>query len=696
MRRGLKGLIVASFLSFSPFSVHPGLAQSPWADCAAKTSDRIIAGCTRILAGGSKTPVRERVLAYINRGIAYYDRGELDRALADYTSAIRLDPKNAEALSNRADLKLRKGDIESAIEDYSAAIEINPKLAGAFNGRGNALRETGQIDRAISDYEKAIELDPDSPFAYNGRGNALRDKGQADRAIEDFNKAIRIDPSYGTAFIGRANVFSDKGDWVEAIKDYDAALDLDPKDITALNNRGTAYQNMGSLDSAIRDYTAAVALDGRRAALYFNRALAYHAKGDTQNAFEDYTSTIQRDPNYAYAYYNRGQIAQNKGDLRQAIADYDKAIQINPNYAQSYVSRGVARLRQGDARKALEDLRNGLRLDERQVSAYIALGEAYVKLKMFDQAQNELNRALVIDPASAEVLYQRGVVFEAQGKPELAVKDFDSAISLDPEHQMARGARLAAAQRLLAPAKAAVIVAEPQGRLNRVALIIGNAGYKNVSRLPNPPSDAKAVAQTFQSIGFRKVVLVEDQGRESLISELRRFRELADSADWAVIYYAGHGMEIDGTNYVVPVDARLLADRDVPDEAISLSRFLDAVDGAKQLKLIILDACRDNPFLSKMKMSVASRSISRGLARIEPEGSTLVAYAAKNGQLAMDGKGANSPFVTALVSRMLTPGLEIRKVFGLVRDDVLAATRRQQEPSIYGSLGGDDYIINPD
>ena len=163
-----------------------------------------------------------------------------------------------------------------------------------------------------------------------------------------------------------------------------------------------------------------------------------------------------------------------------------------------------------------------------------------------------------------------------------------------------------------------------------------------------------------------------------------------------MIYYAGHGMEIDGTNYVVPVDARLLADRDVPDEAISLSRFLDAVDGAKQLKLIILDACRDNPFLSKMKMSVASRSISRGLARIEPEGSTLVAYAAKNGQLAMDGKGANSPFVTALVSRMLTPGLEIRKVFGLVRDDVLAATRRQQEPSIYGSLGGDDYIINPD
>ena len=695
MRRLLKGLLTAAFL-LCPFSLQIGLAQSPWADCAAKTSDRIIAGCSKILAGGSRTPLPERVLAYINRGIAYYDRGELDRALADYTSAIRLDPKNAEALNNRADLKLRKGDIESAIEDYSTAIELSPKLASAFNGRGNALRESGQIDRAIADYDKAIALDPASPFAYNGRGNALRDKGQTDRAIADFNKAISIDPSYGTAFIGRANAFSDKSDWVEAIKDYDAALDLDSKDITALNNRGTAYQNMGNLDAAVRDYTAAIALDNRRAALFFNRALAYHAKGDTPKAFDDYTSTISRDPNYAYAYFNRGQIAQNKGELDKAIADFNKAIQINPNYAQSYVARGVARLRQGDARKALEDLRNGVRLDERQVAAYVALGEAYVKLKMFDAAHNELNRALVVDPASAEVLYRRGIVFEEQGKLELAVKDFDSAIALDPEHQLARGARLTASQRLLVPAKTAVTVTEePQGRLNRVALIIGNSGYRNVSRLQNPSSDAKAVAQAFTSIGFKKVLLVEDQGRESLIAELRRFRELADAAEWAVIYYAGHGMEIDGVNYIVPVDAKLLSDRDVPDEAIALSRFLDAIDGAKHLRLIILDACRDNPFLSRMRMSVASRSIGRGLARIEPEGSTLVAYAAKNGQIALDGRGVNSPFVTALVGRMLTPGLEIRKVFGLVRDDVLVATSRQQEPSIYGSLGGDDYIINP-
>jgi uncharacterized caspase-like protein len=203
------------------------------------------------------------------------------------------------------------------------------------------------------------------------------------------------------------------------------------------------------------------------------------------------------------------------------------------------------------------------------------------------------------------------------------------------------------------------------------------------------------VAKAFQVIGFRQVIEVSDQTREGMLSALRRFRELADTAEWAVIYYAGHGIEIDGMNYVIPVDAKLATDRDVPDEAVALSRILDTVDHAKQLKLIILDACRDNPFLNKMKVAYASRSIGRGLARVEPEGSTLVAYAAKHGQVALDGTGEHSPFVTALVGRMLTPGLELRKVFGLVRDDVLTATKRQQEPFIYGTLGGDDFIINP-
>ena len=126
------------------------------------------------------------------------------------------------------------------------------------------------------------------------------------------------------------------------------------------------------------------------------------------------------------------------------------------------------------------------------------------------------------------------------------------------------------------------------------------------------------------------------------------------------------------TNYLVPVDAKLERDTDVYDEAFSLDRVLVAVAPAKQLRLVILDACRDNPFARTMKRSVASRSIGRGLARIEPASpNTLIAYSAKAGSTALDGDGKNSPFTLALARYLATPGLDVRKAFGFVRDDVL-------------------------
>jgi tetratricopeptide (TPR) repeat protein len=664
------------------------IADTEWADCSSADTSRIIQGCSAILAKTSKIPLKQRAVAYVNRGIAYYDRGELEKALADYSAAIRSDPVSSEAYHNRADLELHKGDLLAAIADYTKSIDLNSKSASAYNGRGNALRESGKIDRAIADYDLAIKLDPKSPFPYNGRGNVWRDKGELDRAIEDYSHALALDPKYTTALIGRANAFSDKADWQKAIKDYNSAIALAPQDATAYNNRGAAYQNNRNFDQAIDDYDRALAIDPTRSSFYFNRALAYHLKGELDRALQDYTATIQRDASYAFAYHNRGLILYEKGEFDQAIADYTRAIQVNPIYAQSLTSRGIAILRKGDARKALDDLNASLRLDDRQPSASIALGEAFGQLKMYDDAMAQLNRAIAESPDSSEAYFQRGRVFEARGESAQAAKDFETVRALDPTRTDAREAlQRAKVARLDKPASVS--------RLNRVALVIANSKYQRFGQLLNPKRDGAAIAEAFQRVGFRQVVVVEDQTREQLLAALRSFRELADPAEWAVIYYAGHGIEIDGVNYIVPVDAKLVSDRDVQDEAITLSRVLDTVERSTQLKLVILDACRENPFLSQMKISSATRSIGRGLARVEPEGSTLVAYSAKSGQVALDGTGETSPFVNALVGRILTPGLEIRKLFGLVRDDVLMATGSKQEPSIYGSLGGDDYIINP-
>ena len=177
------------------------------------------------------------------------------------------------------------------------------------------------------------------------------------------------------------------------------------------------------------------------------------------------------------------------------------------------------------------------------------------------------------------------------------------------------------------------------------------------------------------------------------VSEMRRavrdFTEQTRDADIAVIYYAGHGIEVNGMNYLVPVDASLRRDIDVEDETVSLDRLLQVLEPAKRLRLVILDACRDNPFTKSMARTMANRSVGRGLARVEPVTSdTLIAFAAKAGSTAADGSGAHSPFTSALLKHIVTPGLDVRLAFGRVRDEVLANTGSKQEPFVYGSLGG--------
>jgi uncharacterized caspase-like protein len=223
----------------------------------------------------------------------------------------------------------------------------------------------------------------------------------------------------------------------------------------------------------------------------------------------------------------------------------------------------------------------------------------------------------------------------------------------------------------------------------RVALVIGNSTYANVPRLPNPANDAPAVADLLKAVHFDSVQLQLDAGIADLRRAVSDFAYLAADADIAVVYYAGHGMEIDGNNYLVPVDAKLVRDFDVDDEALSLDRALRAIEPARRLRLVILDACRDNPFLKTMNRSVGSRSLGRGLAKVEPVVSdTLIAFAAKAGSIALDGAGRNSPFTEALLKHIAEPGIDIRLAFGHVRDDVLEKTGQKQEPFVYGSLGG--------
>jgi uncharacterized caspase-like protein len=229
----------------------------------------------------------------------------------------------------------------------------------------------------------------------------------------------------------------------------------------------------------------------------------------------------------------------------------------------------------------------------------------------------------------------------------------------------------------------------------RVALVIGNSSYAHAPALDNPVNDATAVSVMLEGAGF-KVETRSNLDLAGMGRVIRDFAVMTHDADVAVVFYAGHGIEVDGTNYLIPTDARLATDIDVEYEAMPLDRVLRVLEPVRSLRLVILDACRDNPFVRTMKRTLASRSVGRGLAGVEPAGSnTLIAFAAKGGSTASDGEGAHSPFTSALLKYLTAPGLDLRFAFGKVRDEVFASTGRRQEPHLYGSLGGTAIALVP-
>ena len=230
----------------------------------------------------------------------------------------------------------------------------------------------------------------------------------------------------------------------------------------------------------------------------------------------------------------------------------------------------------------------------------------------------------------------------------------------------------------------------------RVALVIGNGAYnKEADRLANPVNDAAAMTGTLTRLGF-DVAEKHDLGVAEMRSALKDFEDKADGADWALVFYAGHGMELNGRNWLIPVDAVLARATDLPDEAIQAERVLERLSGARKLRMVVLDACRTNPFLARMVMNRGvMRAVSHGLAPIEPMHGEVVFYAARDGSVAADGPGANSPFTAALAKHMEEEGVELGRFFRKVTSSVLAATNNRQEPFVYGRIPDEDFYFKP-
>jgi uncharacterized caspase-like protein len=248
---------------------------------------------------------------------------------------------------------------------------------------------------------------------------------------------------------------------------------------------------------------------------------------------------------------------------------------------------------------------------------------------------------------------------------------------------------VAPAQKQIGPAKAKAV----QKYTNRKALVIGNANYADQAPLKNPINDAKAVAAKLEQVGF-EVTYKEDLKYRDFGRTLVDFERQLSGSDISLIYYAGHGIEIDKQNYLIPIDAELRSPEDTKFETVTLDDAIAASLSTNKLSMVLIDACRDNPFVANM--DVKTRSVGRGLSIVDVEKGNvnqIISFAASSGEVAEDGSGQNSPYASAIIDLLDEPNLEIGKMFRLVRDRVTEATGGKQKPVVNQDLSGEDIFL---
>jgi tetratricopeptide (TPR) repeat protein len=549
-----------------------------------------------------------------------------------------------------------------------------------YDSRGFVLATQQEWQKALSDFDRAIWLGQqinirDLYMVYNSRAQAHEKLGDPDSALADVTESIRLNPTFTFALITRGQFLTEKGEYVKALADIDAALRIDPSLQEAYVSRGIAHADLNQCQEAIKDFTAAISRNagGQRDGIgYTLRGDCWRQLGDMSRALTDLNMAVEIQPVNPAGFVRRGDLFRYTGNFDAAIKDYQKVLGWMPDYLPAITGLGLTYERMRDLSRARERFRQ-------------AAGSTSVM--RFTDISKE-----AFETAQARLL----ALNSSQPEPKIPAPPLQSAHS----------------DSIPTPPISAAVVPTPQAvstHLKKVALVIANAAYRYTVPLKNPRNDGELVAQSLRNIGFAKVTVIDDGTRDTVINALHTFAADASDSDLAMIYYSGHGAEALGVNYLIPVDAKLNGDQAIGQETVPVTLALNALNSAKKLKLIVLDACRNYPDMirkavqkeeatanasAQLEQSPSARGFERGFARVSIQSGTLMVYAAKDGQVALDGEGDDSPFATALVQRIATPGVEINKIFRLVRDDVMEATAGRQEPYTYGSTSGkEDYYF---
>ncbi|MGE0764875.1 MAG: caspase family protein [Hyphomicrobiaceae bacterium] len=442
-------------------------------------------------------------------------------------------------------------------------------------------------------------------------------------------------------------------------------------------------------NAAIKACTSAIdRLDRRNRTRWHykqKRAILYRKIKQFENAISDCKEVLQADArriDKAWCHTTTGFALRDLSRDAEAKNHIDAALRLEPDNGNFILNSAHFNVKE-NPQKAIEHVNKALKvnltLKGKQV-AYWNRAMAYFNLNKYRSAAWDLSKYLDLTPNNAAALYWRGLAYYEDNELNKSLSDIDLYLTLKPED----GSGVSLRKKLQAKMKAAN---SQKSNPSNVALVIGNSNYLTAGQLRNPSNDARRFSSLLESIGFR-VFLGLDLNKSEMENIIRSFARSLSSGKLGLMFYAGHGIQLDGKNYLVPVDAKLETASDVDFELISLSLVQRSMESAVRTNVIFLDACRNNPLARNLARSMGTRSvqIGRGLAAIESGAGTLISYSTQPGNVALDGDGENSPFATALINHFGASGLSLQDILIKVRRDVMQSTDNRQIPWEHSAL----------
>ena len=423
----------------------------------------------------------------------------------------------------------------------------------------------------------------------------------------------------------------------------------------------------------------------------FNRGINYRDSKDCVRAIDDFSRSIELDPQFALTYVYRGFCYEQVKQTEAALADYNRAIAIDPRQSDALNNRAVLAVARGDYKIAIRDLTESLKYDPDNAVAWFNRGFAHRENGELDLAVLDFGNSLKRDPRKSDSDIERGIVLARLGQEAEAIADLKRSLQIDPRSERATHLIAQIQAKLNSstpPARKGDGAAAPLPAEKRVALVIGNAEYTFLTKLRNSATDAEELAKALRGLGF-DVIEGRNLGRNDMQNALRDFGRKLEGASLALLFDAGHGLQMNGRSYLVPTDVKYGKGADLTFDAIDVTQAIAMMEGDKRTSLIFLDARGDN---QSTRGGGATQAPASGLAAIRNTAGTLIAYSSQPDSAGLDGAGRHSPFAAALLKNFSTPGLEIEALMKQVRLDVIAATQGSQVPWGHSSLVSDVYL----